>query len=153
MICIINIFSLQSNMEVEYRDSKDIDYEQLLRLQRSAPWCENRTLEQLRAAIENSQLLLTGWMGGKLVACTRVLTDYVYRAVIFDVIVDPSFQKKGLGRNILQRVVEHPSLKDVEYFFLYTHDKQDFYRRIGWEEYSGSSFRLLNRERASISVE
>ena len=140
-------------MKIEYRDSKDIDYEQLLRLQVNAPWCRDRTLEQLTQAINNSQLLLTGWFGRDLIACTRVLTDYIYRAVIFDVIVAPDFQNKGIGREILQRVVEHPSLRDVEYFFLYTQDKQAFYRRIGWEEYSGSSFRMMNKERKPISTE
>ena len=132
-------------MSPEFRDTHDIDWEQLLQLQRSAPWCKHRSLEELKKAMSSSQLLITAWNGRRLIACARVLTDYVYRAVIFDVIVHPEFQGKGLGRQLMDRVVQHPSLKGVEYFFLYTADKEGFYRRIGWEEYSGKSFRLINQ--------
>ena len=140
-------------MEIEYRDTKDVDYDQLLQLQHGAPWCKHRTLDQMKKAIGNSQLLITGWLGTQLIACTRVLTDYIYRAVIFDVIVHQDFQKKGIGREIMKRVIEHPSLKEVEYFFLYTHDKEAFYLRLGWEEYSGTSLRLINKSSPNLPPE
>ena len=128
-----------------FRDTKDIDWKQLLELQHSAAWCRHRSLEQLTKAINNSQLLITAWEGDRLVACARVLTDYVYRAVIFDVIVHPDYQSKGLGRQLMGQIVNHPSLSEVEYYFLYTADKEGFYRHLGWEEYAGKSFRLINR--------
>ncbi len=140
-------------MNIVYRDTKEVDYEQLLRLQLNAPWCKHRTHDGLRKAIANSQLLITGWSGTELIACTRVLTDYVYRAVVFDVIVHPDFQGKGIGREILKQVTEHPSLQNVEYFFLYTQDKQEFYRKIGWEVYSGSTFRLMGKLKPKTPVE
>lgn len=132
-------------MTAVFRDTKDIDWEQLLELQRSAPWSRHRSLQQLVKAIHNSQLLVTAWEENRLIACARVLTDYVYRAVVFDVIVHPDYQGKGLGRQLMGQIVNHPSLKEVEYYFLYTEDKEGFYRRLGWEEYAGKSFRLINK--------
>jgi N-acetylglutamate synthase-like GNAT family acetyltransferase len=136
-----------------FRDTKEIDWDQLLELQHSAAWCRHRSLEQLTKAIHNSQLLITAWEGNRLIACARVLTDYVYRAVVFDVIVHPDYQGKGLGRQVMEQIVNHPSLKEVEYYFLYTADKQGFYRRLGWQEYSGKSFRLINKLSPNLPTE
>jgi N-acetylglutamate synthase-like GNAT family acetyltransferase len=136
-----------------FRDTKEIDWEQLLKLQHSAAWCRHRSVEQLTKAIHNSQLLITAWEGERLIACARVLTDYVYRAVVFDVIVHPDYQGKGLGRQVMEQIVNHPSLKEVEYYFLYTADKQGFYRRLGWQEYSGTSFRLINKLSPNLPTE
>lgn len=36
---------------------------------------------------------------GRLVAFACILTDYVYGALIFDVIVDPSYRGQGVGQN------------------------------------------------------
>ena len=140
-------------MKVDFRNTKQVDWSQLLQLQRGAPWSRNRSLEQLRKAIDHSQLVITGWYENILIACARVLTDYVYRAIVFDVIVHPDFQGRGIGRELMRRVVEDPSLKEVEYFFLYTQDKEEFYRRIGWEEYSGKSFRIINRNSPNALME
>jgi N-acetylglutamate synthase-like GNAT family acetyltransferase len=110
-------------------------------------------LEQLKKAVSNSQLLITAWEENRLIACARVLTDYVYRAIVFDVIVHLDYQGKGLGRGLMGKVVSHPSLRDVEYFFLYTADKEGFYRRLGWEEYTGKSFRLVNQSSPNLPSE
>lgn len=68
----------------------------------------------------------------RLIAFTRVLTDFVYRAVIFDVIVKPSDRQKGLGAKLLDRVVEHPQLRSVECFLLFCLPEMiPFYER--WE--------------------
>lgn len=140
-------------MKVDFRDTKQIDWNQLLQLQQGAPWSRHRSLEQLRKAMDHSQLLITGWYENRLIACARVLTDYVYRAIVFDVIVHPDFQGRGIGRDLMRRVVDDPSLKEVEYFFLYTQDKEEFYQRIGWEKYSGKSFRLINRNSPNALTE
>jgi N-acetylglutamate synthase-like GNAT family acetyltransferase len=140
-------------MNAVFRDTKEIDWEQLLELQHSASWSKHRSLDQLKRAINNSQLLITAWEKNRPIACARVLTDYVYRAIVFDVIVHSDYLGKGLGRQLMDQVVCHDSLKEVEYFFLYTADKEGFYRRLGWEEYTGSSFRLVNQFSPNLALE
>lgn len=43
----------------------------------------------------------------KLVAFSRILTNYVYRADIFDVIVASDHQGKGLGRQLIEGILHH----------------------------------------------
>ncbi len=50
----------------------------------------------------------------KLVGFTRVITDYVYRAVLWDVMVEESYRGQGLGKALVEAVINHPSLQEVE---------------------------------------
>jgi len=82
--------------------------------------------------LENTDLALSVWEGERLIGFGRVLTDYVYRASIWDVIVDPASQGQDIGTQIMERILHHPDLKRVELFWLCTRDKQAFYGKLGF---------------------
>ncbi len=117
---------------ITFSERKDFDPEQLLRLYDHAPWSKGRTVEETRDMLAHTDLVLSAWEGGQLIAFGRVLTDYIYRASIWDVIVDPAYQGQDIGTQIMHRILEHPSLKQVELFWLCTRDKQAFYERLGF---------------------
>ena len=48
-----------------------------------------------------------------------MLSDRVYKALIFDVIVAPDQRHAGLGKRLLDRILGHPELQDVRSFELY----------------------------------
>jgi N-acetylglutamate synthase-like GNAT family acetyltransferase len=81
--------------------------------------------------LQHTDVTISAWDGERLVAFGRVLTDYVYRATIWDVIVDQAYQSQGLGTEIVQRILHHPSLKQVELFWLCTR-RPAFYERLGF---------------------
>jgi GNAT superfamily N-acetyltransferase len=56
---------------------------------------------------------------GRLVACTRVLSDGVYKAILFDVIVVPDRRGEGLARLLLDQVLADPRVRDVAHVELY----------------------------------
>jgi N-acetylglutamate synthase-like GNAT family acetyltransferase len=74
---------------------------------------------------------LCAWDGDQLVGFGRVLTDFVYRATIWDVIVDKAYQKQGIGTEIVRRILNHPRLKQVELFWLCTR-RPAFYAKLGF---------------------
>ena len=39
-----------------------------------------------------------------LMAFARILTDYVYKALILDVIVEPAYRGRGLGRLLMESI-------------------------------------------------
>jgi GNAT superfamily N-acetyltransferase len=81
----------------------------------------------------------------RLVGFARALTDDVYRAVVFDVVVEPGHRERGLGRMLLDAVVSHPRLADVESLDLVCQpDLVPFYRRWGFTDAVGES-RLMRR--------
>jgi ribosomal protein S18 acetylase RimI-like enzyme len=115
-----------------FSESKDFDPAELLRLYAHAPWAAGRTLADAREMLKHTDLVLSAWDGPRLVGFGRVLTDYVYRASIWDVIVDKAYQGQDIGTQIMQRILRHPSLKRVELFWLNTRDKQAFYEKLGF---------------------
>jgi N-acetylglutamate synthase-like GNAT family acetyltransferase len=81
--------------------------------------------------LRHTDVALCAWDGDLLVGFGRVLTDFVYRATIWDVIVDKSYQKQGIGTAIVQRILNHPRLKKIELFWLCTR-RPGFYEKLGF---------------------
>ncbi|MEW6245786.1 MAG: GNAT family N-acetyltransferase [Nitrospirota bacterium] len=117
---------------ITFSDRKDIDPDQLVNLYRQAPWANERTADDARAMLAHTDVAVSAWDGPRLVGFGRVLTDYVYRASIWDVIVDKEYQGQDIGTEIMQRILNHPDLKRVELFWLCTRDKQTFYEKLGF---------------------
>ncbi|MFM8550775.1 MAG: GNAT family N-acetyltransferase [Nitrospiraceae bacterium] len=115
-----------------FSERTDFDPAQLVRLYAQAPWAAGRAEADVRAMLAQTDLALSAWDGLTLVGFGRVLTDYVYRASIWDVIVDQAYQGQDIGTQIMQRILHHPDLKRVELFWLCTRDKQAFYEKLGF---------------------
>ncbi|MBA5866502.1 MAG: GNAT family N-acetyltransferase [Nitrospira sp. CR1.3] len=116
---------------VIFSEKKELQPEQLLKLFHQAPWAKERTLEDAREMLRHTDVALCAWDGDQLVGFGRVLTDFVYRATIWDVIVDKTYQKQGIGTDIVQRILHHPRLKRVELFWLCTR-RPWFYEKLGF---------------------
>lgn len=116
---------------ITFSDRKDVDPAQLLRLYRQAPWAKTRTIDGAREALLHTDLTISAWDGERLIGFGRVLTDYVYRASIWDVIVDKAYQGQDIGTQIMQHILHHPALKRVELFWLCTRCP-GFYEKLGF---------------------
>jgi len=77
-------------------------------------------LQETKKVVANSSIVI-GLVDSNndLRAFARVLTDYTFKAIIFDVIVDESYRNRGLGKELMRLVLEHKELKDVKHFELY----------------------------------
>lgn len=116
---------------VTFSEKKSLQPEQLLTLFQQAPWAKGRTLNDAREMLRHTDVAMCAWDGDHLVGFGRVLTDFVYRATIWDVIVDEAYQKQGIGAEIVQRILHHPRLKRVELFWLCTR-RPGFYEKLGF---------------------
>lgn len=104
---------------------------QLVRLFHQAPWAKDRSPEQTLEMLHQTDLVLCAWDGDQLVGFGRVLTDFMYRATIWDVIVDKAHHKQGIGTELVRRILHHPRLQHVELFWLCTR-RPGFYERLGF---------------------
>lgn len=69
-----------------------------------------------------------------LAAFARVLTDEVYWALLFDVIVHPSHRASGLGDQLIREVLAHGRVQKVRSIALCCKPELvDFYSRWGFE--------------------
>jgi ribosomal protein S18 acetylase RimI-like enzyme len=97
-------------------------------------WCKNRELDEVKKMLNNSDVLVGALdRSGELSGFARVLTDYTYKALIFDVIVKPSYRKVGLGKDIVNHILSLPELKEENSFELYVPDRvAGFYQKLGF---------------------
>jgi ribosomal protein S18 acetylase RimI-like enzyme len=117
---------------ITFSERKDFDLAQLATLYDCAPWANARTAGDIKEMLAGTDLAISAWDGPRLIGFGRVLTDYVYRASIWDVIVDPEYQGQDIGTQIMEKIMHHPSLKRVELIWLCTRDKQAFYEKLGF---------------------
>ena len=93
-----------------------------------------RSIEDLKVMIKNCVVIaICEHETDQLIGFCRVITDGIYRAVIYDVMADSSYQGKGVGRMLMDKVLEHPLIKSVERIELYTLDKVSFYEKWGFK--------------------
>ncbi len=119
---------------ISYSDSHDIDSKQLLALFEQADWAGGRSSHDIQRMLSETDVLISAWYGTKLVGIGRVLTDYVYRASIWDVIVDVNYQDQDIGKGLMQRILGHATLDQVELFWLCTRRYQGFYASLGFSD-------------------
>ena len=108
---------------------------QLMELYREEWWTHQRTADQVRDLLRWSDVVigLCDEDDDRLVAFARVLTDRVFRAFVFDVIVASTHRGKGLGLRIMRELLEHPMLRHVEMIELYCRPELTaFYERLGF---------------------
>ena len=117
---------------ITYADHKDFDPAVLLPLFDQAPWARGRTVAETTSMVLHTDLFITAWDDRRVIGCGRVLTDYVYRASIWDVIVDSAYQGQDVGTELIHRILHHPALQRVELFWLCTRDKETFYETLGF---------------------
>ena len=90
---------------------------------------------ELSRALEGSWYVLSAYDGDKLIGVGRVVSDGVLYAMIYDMIVKPSHQGKGIGTTILEKLIakcKRHRLRDIQLFS--AKGKVPFYRERGFVE-------------------
>jgi predicted GNAT family N-acyltransferase len=95
------------------RDLTPDDAQELTALYEDYEWWDDREVEDVRAALAETEVAVGVEDDGDLVASARVLTDYTYYANVFDVIVAAHRRGEGLGETLVEAVVDHPDLQSV----------------------------------------
>ena len=93
--------------------------DQLVTLYSNEFWCDTRTYSDVSLMLENTDIVIGVKNGAdELVGFVRVLTDYVFKATIYDLIVHPDWRGTGIGTMLMDSVIKHQALKNVDHFDL-----------------------------------
>lgn len=91
------------------------------------------TPEVLQQALDKSWFCLFAWDGERLVGTGRICTDGVLHAIIYDVIVAPDYQRQGIGREVMRRLVQTCVDAQIGRIQLFAaHGKRAFYEHLGF---------------------
>ncbi len=113
-------------------DALRLDVDMIHAFVSASYWAAGRTRAQVERAIARSLCLGAYAVDGAQVGFARVVTDTVAVAHICDVFVLPAHRGKGLGKLLVQMLLDHPDLADVRRFTLNTTDAHGLYAQFGF---------------------
>jgi len=133
-------------MEVVYTLS-DSQIRELHALYQKEWWCAGRSLEDTYKVVAGTTLNIGLIDNGRLVGYARVLTDTVFKAFIFDVIIAEGYRQKGLGDLILNTILTHERIVGVNHVELYCKETLvPYYEKYGFVTDVGP-IKLMRRDK------
>lgn len=82
-------------------------------------WCKEASLAEVEHLLQYSlSIALVDPVTKKLLAYSRVVSDRLKFAYIFDVMVDDAYRGKKLGKALMKAILAHPDLAKVVKFEL-----------------------------------
>lgn len=121
---------------IQYTDR--ISAEEYLELRTKVGWMLF-PLEEAENCIENANMVISARDDGRAVGVARLLWDGGYVAFLSDVIVDPAYQRQGIGRTLVNAIIQRirddmkPGWK-VKLNLNSAKGKESFYKKFGFDE-------------------
>ncbi len=96
-------------------------------------WAKKIPLDIVERGIENS-LNFGVYYGEKQVGYARVVTDYASFAYMADVFILQEYRGNGFSKQLVQFILEYPSLQGLRRWMLGTADAHSLYQKYGFKE-------------------
>ena len=121
-------------MKIDYKN--DISVTDFNHLRKACNFTEIDEKQAL-TGIQNSAFILSAVHEGKTVGITRVIRDGGYVVLIADVLVLPEYQRKGIGKAMMEKAMKYinDSLKEgqrVMINLMAAEGKEPFYAQFGF---------------------
>lgn len=87
-------------MRVDIEEEPDLEAAQFLALAQRV-WPRNYDIAAAASALTHT-INITARVSGRLVGCLRLLTDGYFFSTVPEMLVDPDFQRRGIGRALLE---------------------------------------------------
>jgi|SRR5438067_13457218 len=91
---------------IAYRETNEVDLDQLAELMRSAGWNRGDDRARLSQQVAGACYVVSAWDGDRLVGFARAISDGATNAYISTVAVLPQYQGRGIGREMIGRLLE-----------------------------------------------
>ena len=117
---------------IEYRQNFQLNPEDIARVfEASGINRPTKDLPRIARMFANSNLVISAWSEGVLVGVCRALTDFVYCCYLSDLAVDRSFQKHGIGKELIRQVQD--TIGDESSLILISAPgAKSFYSKVGF---------------------
>ena len=112
-------------------NQNDVSWDELSQLYKIAP-LGDKPAKNLEIAFTNSKYKCFIFLDSKLIGTGRALADGIDCSYICDVAIHPDFQGRGLGKQIIQKLISFS--KNHKKIILYANPgKEGFYNRLGFK--------------------
>ena len=109
-------------------------------------WANERDYRSLRTMLFNSTEIISIWQEDCLIGFGRATSDKIYRAVLWDIVVKSEFKGVGIGKLIVENLINKKSVRDVERIYLMTTKKDSFYSKLGFKKEIQQKLMILSKD-------
>jgi predicted N-acetyltransferase YhbS len=124
-------------MTIQYRDDASLTVPVAIDLYNRSTLGARRPVHRpdiFAGMLQNANLTVTAWDGGRLIGISRTLTDFTYVAYLSDLAVDTEYQNKGIGRQLIAET--RARLKpECMIVLLSAPQANEYYPKVGFEHH------------------
>ncbi|AKR35277.1 N-acetyltransferase [Bacillus thuringiensis] len=122
---------------IRYTSEHPTDFNGLLSLYESLEWNSLKlTVNELERMCKQSWYAIYVFDDKRLVGMGRVISDGVITGIICGVGVLPKYQSSGIGKEIVERLIQHCEQNKVIPQLMCVEKLQSYYESIGFEAFS-----------------
>jgi predicted N-acetyltransferase YhbS len=123
--------------EIIYKVEKNLDPSDFIDILNRSTLGERRPVDdtvRMKKMCENANLVITAGLNGKLIGVALSISDFVYCTYLSDLAVDVKFQKKGIGKKLIEETKKQaPHAKLI---LLSAPAAVDYYPKIGMKKHN-----------------
>jgi predicted N-acetyltransferase YhbS len=123
--------------EIVYTMEKSLDADEFIEVLNNSRLAERKPVDdeqRISSMCNNANLIVTTRLNGELIGIARSITDFVYCAYLSDLAVDVEFQKKGIGKRLIEETKKiTPQAKLI---LLSAPGAIDYYPKIGMTKHN-----------------
>ncbi len=123
--------------EIIYAVEKSLDVSEFVEVLKNSTLSERRPIDdeqRISSMCNNANLIVTARLNGKLIGVARSITDFVYCTYLSDLAVDFEYQKKGIGKRLIEETKKlTPQAKLI---LLSAPAAVDYYPKIGMTKHN-----------------
>lgn len=133
-----------NNLEIKHNE---LTAEEFIYLWESV-WGNAPTKEQIELALTNSIFVVSVYDRGKVAAMARMIGDMGLCYYIKDVVVHPDYQKKGIGRGLINELLDFIKSNGISGTQIFVElcampDKIPFYEKFGFSANEAQRLRIM----------
>ena len=126
----------RSKARIFFTTEREIDLYELEELCDSVGWAR-RPLRKVKKAIQHSFLVTSMWeqrgVKRRMIGFARATSDHAFNATIWDVVVHPDYQSKGLGKALMKFTIKKLRNEDISNITLFADPHVvNFYKNLGF---------------------
>ncbi|MBX9996601.1 MULTISPECIES: GNAT family N-acetyltransferase [Priestia] len=130
---------------------ENVEWSRMKEIYHSVGWT-NHNEEKIKKVFQSSNVVAIAYDEDNIAGFGRALSDGVFNAAIYDVVVDEQYQNKGIGEQIIENLLAQ--LNDISCVHLVsTSGNEEFYRKAGFRKMKTGMARYLNPSLAEEYLE
>ncbi|MDW4508835.1 GNAT family N-acetyltransferase [Priestia megaterium] len=130
---------------------ENVEWSRMKEIYHSVGWT-NHNEEKIKKVFQSSNVVAIAYDEDNIAGFGRALSDGVFNAAIYDVVVDEQYQNKAIGQKVIKNLLAQ--LDDISCVHLVsTAGNEEFYRKAGFRKMKTGMARYLNPSLAEEYLE